>query len=125
MSGFRASSPLPHSQSLRRRRWLFVVYALALTIGTHWPKLQIDSPLPNTDKVIHFLAFGGLAFLLWRSRWLHSLPMLLLIMLPWIALDEWSQGIPGLNRNPSMLDFVAGAAGVGAVVLFLALANRR
>ena len=45
-------------------RSAFVIYALLLTIATHWPSLQLgteESPWP--DKLLHMLAFGGLAFL--------------------------------------------------------------
>lgn len=46
----------------------FWLYAIALFIATHYPKLAIDSPINNTDKAIHLVAFGlwtilcGLAF---------------------------------------------------------------
>ena len=41
-----------------------------MTVGTHWPRLQLGTEeLPAPDKLIHLIAFAGLAFLLWRSGW--------------------------------------------------------
>lgn len=113
-----------HSR-ISRWRAAFIVYLLALTTGTHWPRLQIQAPVPDTDKFIHFLAFGGLTYLLWRTRWIANLPLLGLIAIAWTGLDEWSQGIPALGRTSSWLDFFAGAIGAIAAVIWIILRNRR
>ena len=46
------------------------VYWIALVAGTHLPKLPTVTP-PYSDKIAHFVAFAGLAFLLswaWATR---------------------------------------------------------
>ena len=104
---------------LRRWRVLFVLYALALTIGTHWPKLRIETEIPSTDKIIHFLAFGGLTWLLWKTRWLSDIWITAFAAAAWTIIDEVSQIYPGLGRTVSGADAMAGLAGVSAVVSFL------
>jgi hypothetical protein len=99
----------------RARPWrlAFVLYALALATGTHWPKLELhlgDRPAP--DKLIHLVAFGGLAVLLWQTRWVSGLGRLALIGLAWSAVDETTQAIPGLGRHLSWLDMIAGQIGI-------------
>jgi VanZ family protein len=90
----------------------FVLYAFALTLGTHWPRLELPPTVPATDKSIHLIAFGGLTFLLWKTRWLSALWMVAMIALAWSALDEITQGLPGLNRTVTRYDFFANALGI-------------
>ncbi|MCA9291876.1 MAG: hypothetical protein KDA25_12160 [Phycisphaerales bacterium] len=93
-------------------RVAFVVYALAMTTGTHWPRLQLgteDSPAP--DKMIHYLAFAGLTVLLWGTRWV-GLRSAVLIVMVWAAIDEVSQGIPALHRDISWADVTASELGI-------------
>ncbi|MHC4764993.1 MAG: hypothetical protein ACYTF2_07790 [Planctomycetota bacterium] len=90
-----------------------VVYALVLTVGTHWPALALGSEeQPAPDKLLHMLAFGGLAVLLWRSRWVRPLWLVVLLAVVWAAVDELTQGIPVLRRWVSWQDMVAGQMGV-------------
>ena len=43
-------------------RVVFVLYACALTVATHWPQLDIGTETqPAPDKLLHLFAFGGLA----------------------------------------------------------------
>ena len=51
-------------------RYLFLVYFILLTIGTHLPstRLSIESDAVLPDKLIHLFAFMVLTLLLWRSR---------------------------------------------------------
>jgi len=104
--------------ALRRRavyrpwRWAFVVYAIVLTLGTHWPQLQIPDAAPATDKSIHFFAFGGLTVLLWLTGWFRSRWIAVFIALLWSIADEVSQGIPGLNRWVTVEDASSNALGV-------------
>jgi hypothetical protein len=119
-------NPPAARSSARTGLWraAFVIYAMALTTGTHWPKLQVHSPVPSSDKIIHFLAFGGLTVLLWQTRWIRSLWLLLIVAAVWTALDEWSQNIPVLKRTATPIDVLAGVAGVLAAVLFIAVLKR-
>ncbi|HRP63288.1 MAG TPA: VanZ family protein, partial [Phycisphaerales bacterium] len=101
-------------------RVLFIVYAAAMTTGTHWPRLDLSvGEIRAPDKILHMLAFGGLAFLLSRTRWVRSRWMLLFIMLVWAMLDEITQAIPILGRTFSWLDVSAGAMGIALVTLWL------
>lgn len=105
-----AFSPLA---ALRVWRIIFVLYAVALTISTHWPRLNLgteehDSP----DKLVHMLAFGGFTLLLWRTQWLANRWLLLIVVLLWSALDEWTQGLPGLHRTPNIADVAANWLGI-------------
>jgi hypothetical protein len=94
-------------------RIALLVYALALTIGTHWPRLRLGTEaMGSPDKLLHFVAFGVLAFLLWRSGWLRGGWALLAIALLWVLADELSQAIPSLGRSVSWMDALAGAGGV-------------
>lgn len=94
-------------------RVAFLVYATALTAATHWPALQLGAggpPVP--DKVLHVAGFGGLVFLLWRTRWLARSWAVVLLGLAWVAADEVSQAIPAIHRTVSWQDLVAGQLGV-------------
>jgi hypothetical protein len=98
-------------------RIVLLVYLAALTTGTHWPKLQIGTEdIPAPDKIVHWLAFGGLAALVWASGWLPGLFAFGSVVLTWTALDELSQGIRGLGRTISWLDLAAGELGVLTVI---------
>ena len=100
------------SRVLRSRRLALLLYALLLTVATHWPRLALSPEIPASDKTIHLIAFGILTILLWRSglfgpRWLVAI-----IALAWAGIDEVSQGIPVLHRSVSWHDWIANACGV-------------
>ena len=46
-------------------RVALVVYWLALIAATHYPSVRLPEQVPNSDKIVHFAAFGGLAFVCW------------------------------------------------------------
>jgi predicted RNA-binding Zn-ribbon protein involved in translation (DUF1610 family) len=101
-----------------------VLYALAWATGTHWPQLQLGTEeLPVSDKLVHAAAFGGLLVLLLRSRWLRRPTFAALVVLGWAAIDELSQGIPGLGRTGAFDDLLADACGI-AVILAVTWAFR-
>lgn len=97
---------------MRHWRIVFGLYAGALATGTHWPRLNLGDPERQPDKVMHFTAFGVLAALLWQARLARSPWSLLAIGVAWCAVDELTQGFPGLGRFVSGYDFVASALGV-------------
>lgn len=94
---------------------LLVVYWIFLFTGTHLPGSAIKS-MHFSDKVMHFSAFAGLAFLLAWSlpRQIGRFPGLLVaasITLTYAVIDEYTQGfVP--NRTPDVQDFVADALGM-------------
>ena len=87
--------------------------ALAVTVATHWPSLEVGrDTFPAPDKIVHMLTFGGLCVLLWRTRWIARLWHAGLIMLAWTVLDELTQALPVLDRSFSAQDMAAGQLGV-------------
>lgn len=97
-----------------RKPWriCFAIYALALTIATHWPNLQLGPEIPATDKTIHLAAFGTLTILMWRTGWIRSLWILLAAAIAWAGIDEISQGLPGIHRSVSIYDMMANTMGI-------------
>jgi VanZ family protein len=89
------------------------VYWLLLATATHYPQVQIPGEVPHSDKLLHFAAFGALAFLfsqVVRARVRTSGA----ILIAYAALDEWSQQFVG--RSTELMDFIANVAGVVAVL---------
>jgi hypothetical protein len=107
---------------LRRVAWpwrvVFVVYAIALTLGTHWPELRITAG-PASDKVIHLLAFAGFTILLWCTRWLPATWMVAVVAAAFAALDELTQGLAVLNRWVSWEDLAVNELGVGVALAWI------
>lgn len=58
-----ATATLPWTHWYRRTLPAYWVFLFCLT---HFPRLQLDLPLPSSDKIAHLAAFGLLAFLFWR-----------------------------------------------------------
>ncbi|MCH5377122.1 MAG: VanZ family protein [Planctomycetes bacterium] len=92
-----------------------VVYWILLLLGTHLPAPAVGD-LRVSDKLLHFSAYAGLAFLLactvsayrrphWSTYW-----WLAAIVLLYGAFDELSQ-LPIPGRNADILDWMADAAG--------------
>ncbi|MCA9296493.1 MAG: VanZ family protein [Phycisphaerales bacterium] len=96
-----------------RRPWriAFILYAIALTLATHWPKLTLP-PTGPSDKTTHLISFGMLTFLLWRTGWVRSRILTVIIALSWSQLDELSQSFEILGRDVTWLDALANALGV-------------
>jgi VanZ family protein len=138
MSGdLRPTSAAPAMLGLCRTRWrmIFGVYAIVLLALTHWPRLEMPLIQIRSDLVVHMTAFGLWTCLLAMCAWfgaplsrrniLISAP----IALVYSAIDEVTQGIPGINRTVALDDGVANGLGVlvGTGILFWAsgrLANR-
>ncbi len=104
----------------RDRAWqvALAVYWVLLFTATHYPRVRIPGEIPHSDKIVHFGAFGTLAFIFWfaiRSRvWVAAA-----ILIPYAALDEWLQQFFG--RFTDLLDFVANTTGIVVVLGALAL----
>jgi hypothetical protein len=95
------------------------LYAGVMTAGTHWPRLQLGDPEHPVDKVLHFVAFGGLAFFLSRCRFVRSTLALFLLVALWVVVDEATQALPGLGRSFSLEDMLAGWMGVATTCMLL------
>jgi hypothetical protein len=106
--------------------WIFLVFAVVLFTGTHWPKLRIDGPIPRPDLWIHFAAFATWTFLcgccaFFGPRWSRAnIGTTCLVALLYAALDEGLQLIPQLGRTAAFDDYGANAIGVaiGCVGLY-------
>ncbi|MGD9634034.1 MAG: VanZ family protein [Pirellulales bacterium] len=104
-------------------KWLLAAYALALVVGTHLPPAAIRVPIERTDKLLHFSAYAGLAFLL-AIAWETStgrlngrhLRLLWMAIALFAVLDEVTQLLVG--RDATAGDWLADVLGaaLGLVV---------
>jgi VanZ family protein len=114
------SSPTPTGWlSPRWMRPAFVLYLLALVTATHWPRLTIGPEIPVNDKEIHFAAYAAFTALLWFTRWVRPLWLVMVIALAWAGLDESSQAIPAIHRTACWPDYFANAAGIVTMTIAL------
>ncbi len=107
------------SCSPRMRRWLLGVYWLTLAVGTHWPRLEIGSPIFGlpVDKLLHASAFGLLAALMILALGRRLYPLALLIVVAYTPLDEITQTL--VERTLDWGDVAAGLCGITFVALIL------
>ncbi len=108
---------------------VLAVYWTALCVGTHIPATAAGLPVQVSDKLIHSVAYAGLAFLLalvlprlGLRRW-RLYVMALLIAACYGALDELGQ-IPIPGRCADISDWYADVAGAVAGVALHWLAIR-
>jgi VanZ family protein len=103
-------------------------YWLLLFVATHYPRVRIPGEIPHSDKLLHFTAFGVLAFLYWQfarvrrgvgPRFVWSSAV---VLIAYAALDEYLQQFVG--RFTDVMDFVADAAGIVAVLAILEIHRR-
>jgi VanZ family protein len=110
-------------------RAAFALYALALFIATHWPRLAIDSPVRGTDKVIHASVFCLWTLLLAGATSTPArrapLGRIGLIAGVYACIDEGLQAIPALGRTCSWADLLANFGGVGIGLVILAISRRK
>jgi len=110
-------------------RWAaFWVYAGLLFVGTHWPRLVVDSPVRGTDKFIHAAVFLLWTVLLawasdacrggWRLRTVGAVGCV------YALVDEGLQAIPALGRTCSAADLLANLVGIGVAIVMLGIRSR-
>ncbi|MCA9004582.1 MAG: VanZ family protein [Planctomycetaceae bacterium] len=94
-----------------------ILYWILLFTATHIPLKKGTIP-QGTDVPLHFIAYAGLAFLLtwWLSlKWDRLTVKRLLLIFAGVSLfgvmDELLQGIPVLQREPSIKDWIADTTG--------------
>ncbi|QDU17265.1 VanZ like family protein [Gimesia maris] len=103
-----------------------ILYWIILFTATHVPLKKGTIP-QGTDVPLHFIAYAGLAFLLtwWLSlKWDRLTIKRLILIFAGVSLfgviDELLQGIPVLQREPSIKDWIADTTGaLLGIVLFL------
>ncbi len=117
---------------VRGRRVGFAVYAVALATGTHWPALTLGpDPGFRLDLLVHLAAFAAWTFLLAGCEWfgaIHSrrnTVWSVAIAAAYAALDEVTQGLPGVNRTVLWSDLFANWSGVAAAGTWLVAAGSR
>ncbi len=123
--------------SFRDSKWLkrwsgvvLLVYLTALITGTHLPHPEDLIPVESNDKLLHFGAYFGLAFLmatrLWTLRpvtWRATLAIGCLVAMTGVV-DELTQMLPGINRQCEFLDWLADVAGTVCGLLVWQLGRR-
>lgn len=104
-------------------------YLALLFTATHYPRVRIPGQLPHGDKLVHFAAFGLLAFLAWQfGRALRPLGARFVwgcgaALIAYAALDEYLQQFVG--RFTDVVDFAANSAGIAGVLAALEVHRRR
>lgn len=109
------------------RRWYrraLPAYWVFLFCATHFPKLELPGAVPQSDKLLHVVAYGLLAFLFWRFAEARRRPLpghfvwiALAVLALYAVLDEWLQSFVG--RSASLLDWLADVLGIGLVLAML------
>ena len=103
-------------------RWLriaaFAGFAVLLFIGTHWPQLRIEGPIPRPDLVMHLVVFGGWSLLLCITGLfgepgsISTAVKCLLVGVVYAAFDESTQLIPALGRYAALDDYLFNVIGL-------------
>ncbi len=105
------------------------MYWVLLFIATHASAVRIPGEIPHSDKLVHFSAFGILAFLCWRfaQAWRSIGDRFVwgagAVLIAYAAVDEYLQQFVG--RHTDVLDFGADTAGIVSVLTVLELVRRR
>jgi len=115
---------LPATTPTDPRPWriAFAATFIVVTVLTHLPSTAVMGPehIPP-DKLLHFAAFGLMALLLERSRWMPSV-LAIVCFAAWVPFDEWTQGLLSDRRESELADVIGGWMGVlSAGCLALAL----
>lgn len=103
-------------KTARKRFLVLVCYWIVGFVLTHIPLRSAGAVVvTNLDKVVHFLLYGGLAFVMatWlgtRRQTVSTVVLTWLICCAYAVLDEGLQAfIP--NRDPSLGDWIADTLG--------------
>jgi len=117
----------------RRQKLVLTVLLLywpAIFIGTHIPQIpQWVGQIVISDKVVHFVAYLFLSFLLWlavnpdkKVHWRKPAVWVILFAVVWYGvIDEWLQMYVG--RDADVHDFFADLAGAVTGLLILTFVN--
>lgn len=107
------------SRAIRRR--VFWVYAIALFILTHWPRLEVKVPgVERPDLIAHLSVFGLWFMLFFAAAYFGPLSTTprRTVLAPWVislvyaCFDEGLQLVPALGRHAAWDDLAANIAGL-------------
>lgn len=104
--------------SPRSARAVFFLYAAALLVATHWPRLQVPGAQAQSDKLVHLAAYFVWTLLAAAAGFFgpalsaRNVRYAALLALAYSLADECSQLIPVFDRQFSLLDAAANAGGV-------------
>ena len=96
---------------------LLIVYWVTLFVATHIPMPDLGDLPPHSDKLMHFVAYGGLSFLLglwWTASsrlTLRTAIGVFAVTVVYAVVDELLQTIPALHRSGDPYDALADACG--------------
>jgi membrane associated rhomboid family serine protease len=104
-------------------RGVFAVVVLVSLAVLFAPGSDVPSAPAGVDKVVHGGLFAALAL---SGRWAGiGRPVLAGLLVLYAAVSELIQGIPGLDRDPAVGDWVADVVGVLIGLLVWDLLGRR
>ena len=106
---------LPGSRGLRTLFWAAALFAFVMAALPHPPRLPGDP----SDKVQHVIAFATLALLGAIAYPRTSIVRLAVGLSLFGALIEAVQAIPALNRDSSVVDWIADTVASIAMLLLL------
>ncbi len=105
---------------LRLAFWAALCFAFVMAVLPHPPQLPGDP----SDKIQHILAFTVLSGLAGASYRSTALVPIAIRLSAFGALIEIVQAIPALNRDSSVLDWLADTGAILVVLLIVALVRR-
>ena len=104
---------------LRRLAGILTLVWAALIVILSLAPAGPGSSFPGADKLMHFLAYAGLAFLWGASASHRPWPVILALVITYGGAMELAQGAFTSLRTPSLLDRVANGLGAVAGLLLL------
>jgi VanZ family protein len=110
---------------MRKISWgITIFFWLAALTATHLPAKDLPR-VPVSDKLEHYLGYGFLAGCLFVSLKLHGTRevgvKVLIILMIYGAIDEWTQALPFIKRSSEFADWCADCAGIATAVGSLTL----
>ena len=103
---------------------LAVLAALAIAYASLQPTGGTQS-IPHADKVLHLIAYGGLAGLIGLGWWRLPLVWAVAVAAAFGAGVEIAQGVFTAGRTPSVADALANTLGAGLAAWVLSHIRRR
>lgn len=110
-------NPLPGTRGTLWWRALAWLALAGIFTATHWPNLELDLPMRGSDKVIHTVAFLGLALVWWPTGYTRSLAWFTLLAAAWSIVDESLQAVPVIHRHAGVPDAIANLCGISIAAM--------